>query len=87
MRENENERELLKASLPKVLLIIKKFFTKSYLGAFIAKPSYKLPKYKKQTLLQGENLGRTKFGVKKSTKSSLKFVTLAKLPWCNLHFA
>ena len=38
MRESEKKRELLKASLQKVLLMNKMSLTKSCLRAFIAKP-------------------------------------------------
>ena len=69
MRENEaKEKEAgeLKASRQKEILLMKEiFFTVLGLGAFIANPSYKIPKKQKQILLQwGQIRKKAKRGTK-----------------------
>ena len=52
MRENEKEREELKASCLKTLLMSKRSPYSVLSGAFIAKPPLQITKIAKQTLLQ-----------------------------------
>ena len=71
VRENEIEREVLKASRPKTLLMNhKSLLTVPCLGSFIdIIPSTKLPKYQNKYYYNGGKLGRDQ-KVKKEVKKS-----------------
>ena len=61
MRENENRELALQASQKPKITIMKKLSTMSCLGAFIAKPQYKIPKKPKaKAILRGQNGKKTK---------------------------
>ena len=59
MRENEKEREELKASHPKIFINDQAPFTVSHLGSFIDNTQYKITKRSKQALLQWGQIGET----------------------------
>ena len=59
MRENEKEREELKDSRPKTLLMSKRSPYNVLFRAFIAKPPLQITKITKQTLLQWGQIGET----------------------------
>ena len=61
MRENEKEREELKASRPKALLIKKNILLQCLSGAFIAKPPLQNTKKTKiKSYYRGQNGKKTK---------------------------
>ena len=59
IRENEKEREKLKASRPKNFINDRAPFTVSRLGSFIDNTQYKITKRSKQALLQWGKIGET----------------------------
>ena len=69
MRENEKEREELKASRPKALLIKKKILLQCLSGAFIAIPPLQNTKKPKPKAITGGKMGRKPKSDKKKSKS------------------
>ena len=70
MRENENRELAMQASQKPKIKIMKKLSTMSCLGAFIAKPQYKITKISKAKTNTGEQNGMKTKKVRKEVKKS-----------------